>query len=277
MSTSSHLPEQVSHTSLPPDQRFEPFAIFSVEQEALKTWLTQRANEEYSRLDEKHALAAGQTVVAELLQKFGSVADQQLNVTLVNDAKKGRLATDVPSRAKRLSARVAFWVCFCLEALVGVAQVLFADAGPAVIASAVLLALAAWLAGSGVGGVLVGSLSSTIPPQWEATPRTEGRHEYFRLAIGALMALALAIFRAWTLEGDTRLIVIALTLILAVLIVVSEGFHVFYDEKYKCLWRSMGKAQRWIAIERHAGAAKFYLDHYVNFLRHIAGGGGVRD
>ncbi|MEO8184462.1 MAG: hypothetical protein ABI895_37105 [Deltaproteobacteria bacterium] len=251
----------------------------------MKEWIDERANDDLGRLGltpetaarsaQTDALAIGR----EISLAFGSTdAEQSVVPALRNAASDGSIETHVPSRATILGWLGVAAFCALGEIVVGFLQVLLSDAGIALIFQALLLSLSALLAGWGLGGLFVSTLARTLPPTWRIVPQEhDGRSgDVFKLAVGCVGVLGLSWMRSVGLEGDERNVVIALTLVLALLVVVAEAFHMYCRAKYDCLWRRMFDAQVWQADERHRAAREFYQDHYRTQMERLLEGRRTR-
>lgn len=279
---STSLPQRTERREIAVERRFRVDAVFVDENARLKEWLAQRANEELGALGANaylhtpRILAQAPTIVEEVSLVFGSSGDQRIIPALLNDARSGTLQTHVPGRSMIVVATALLVIALVGEVVVGVLQVMFADAGMAVVLQAVLLGLAAMLAGLGLGGLLTSSLARSLPAAWKAMPPDLGRARHVvQLTIGLVAVGALVTVRCYGLEAEERLVVATLTSFLSLLVVTFEAMRSYYHGKYHSLWQRMFNAQVWEANERHRAARDFYESHYRAQVQALAEGKGT--
>ena len=171
----SENPSRTMRQLIPSEKRFMIDAVFTDEFSKVQTWISERANESYSNMGAEGAIAHASTTCQQVLNVLGTPPDR-FNVALLNDAKSGILKTHVPILTKIRTFKAISYICLALEVVVAGVQIVVSDAGPAVLISGVLLAVAAMLTGFGLGGLWVRTLGNHLhpsgkqpPPEWEGS------------------------------------------------------------------------------------------------------------
>jgi len=280
--SSTTLPQRTERISIDAARRFRIDAVFIDENTRLKEWLAQRANEELGAFGvnaREHApriAARAPSIVEEVALVFGVGGEHRIVPALLNDARNGTFQTHIPSRALIAGVTILLALAVAGEVIVGVLQVLLSDAGGAVIFQSVLLAVAAGLAGLGLGGLLKRSLARSIPAAWKALPSEAGRGRHLSEFVVGLAAVGgLVIVRCYGLEAEERLVVATLSIFLSALVIILEVLRGYHDTKYQCLWWRMFDAQVWDASERHRNARAFYEAHFMAQVEALAEGKGT--
>lgn len=265
------IPEKVNeHNEVPAAKHFVLHAIFDEEHKRVVRWLEAEANEAVRRPDasDDTANAHGRVLLERIRNSYGNL-NIDVNRELLARAMDGTLKQHVPNRSLVLTYNGLKWIALTGEILVGLGIWFMGEGTPVLILVATMLALAGWLAGNGVGGLLSRRLGAHLPPSLGTPPTLPPYSDIIKVVVGFGTIIGLSYLRAVGEEGEGAITVIGFTVLLALLVAMFEALHGFTSNKYEFLRGQMAVAQRVYAINKHAEALVEYEMAFQNKHREI--------
>lgn len=270
----TQIPEKINEkTEVPDAKHFLLEAVFDAEHERLIAWLEGAASAS-SREPQptKDGLASqGKTCIDTISQRYGD-RNRAMDKELVICAGDGSLQRYVPPVGMIRAYRIIFWLAFSLEIAIGLVLWLQADGAPGLAIMALLLSCGGVLMGRGVAGLFERHMGAGWPQILRPPAPPSLSVNVAMTVAGALIIGVVSYLRAFGEDAEGMMHVVALTVLLAFLIMAFEALHTFNKHKYEFLRDRMATAQRFYAIHRHADSLANYLQVFYNKVEQIQPG-----